>query len=107
MLWPEPRSRYVRVRQAQDAQGNDRIAVGIAFCDDCCPSAGDACHPAVVEAVADAHSIHAVETAHERYRYWYSAQYGEWLQAHARDYLKLDEGAITALMAQWQKDVEA
>ena len=45
--------------------------------------------------------------AKQRYAYWFTEAYGDWLVAWLRDYAKLSAEAIAAMMARWRVDCQA
>ena len=99
LLWPLPDSRYALIRhEGKDSLGQrsvSMLASGISYCATCVPV------PTVVPGGIE---VVEMEPAKERYANWYTPKHGEWLRAHARDYLKMDEQAMTALMGQWERD---
>ena len=104
LLWPLPTSRYASVLTARDDRGNSHLAPGIGYCGGCAPALHAAPGPELAALVPGALVVALVEEAGTRYAHWYTPGYGEWLRAHARDYLELDEMAIGRLMAQWEAD---
>jgi len=103
LLWPKPDSVYAGIRhEGLDSHGErsqSLIAAGISYCPSCAPAVGErsAAVPGAIEVVE-------LERARERYARWYTASYGDWLRAHARDQLRMDDVAITKLLKQWEDD---
>jgi hypothetical protein len=108
LLWPMPDSVYAGIRhRSVDSLGRatvSAIAVGIGFCGPDAPRVGDVPHPNLAADLPGAIEVVEVETAKERYAHWFTPGFGEWLRAHARDYLKMDGVAIDKLMEQWKGD---
>ncbi len=103
LLWPKPESVYACIRhEGLDSRGersHSLIAVGIGYCPACAPSVGT-----VTRDVPGGIEVVELERAAVRYANWYTPRHGEWLRAHARDQLKMDDVAITKLMQQWEDD---
>jgi hypothetical protein len=103
LLWPKPESVYACVRhEGLDSTGQrsrSLVAVGIPYCPGCAPKVGD-----LSLAVHGAIEVVELERAKTRYASWYTPKHGEWLRAHARDQLKMDDVAIEKLLKQWEAD---
>lgn len=104
ILWPSPLSRYVAVLTARDAEGKRHLTPGIGYCAPCCPPVGGIPPEELLAAVPNCTTVAEIEMAHARYAQWFTPGFGEWLKAHAKDQLKMEEGAITRLMDQWERD---
>ena len=103
LLWPKPESVYACVRhEGLDSTGSaharsSRSAFPIAR--GARPRSGD-----LSLAVHGAIEVVELERAKTRYASWYTPKHGEWLRAHARDQLKMDDVAIEKLLKQWEAD---
>lgn len=104
ILWPAPLSRYVAVLTERDAQGQRHLTPGIGYCAACCPPVGGTPPTELLAAVPRCTTVAEIEMAPARYAQWFSDGFGVWLRAHARDQLKMDDGAIDKLMGQWETD---
>jgi hypothetical protein len=105
LLWPFPTSIYAGIRHggldSRNQPTQSSIAVGIGFCQLCAPVVGQI---NLNVDVPNAIEVVELESAKSRYAFWYTPGFGEWMRAHARDYLKMDDVAITKLMKQWEED---
>lgn len=100
ILWPNPTTLYARV------QCDVGTIVGICHCADCRPVVGASCHTDVQMLRPDATVVTGIDTAWDRYAYWFTKTYGEWLRAWLGDELHLDEPEKDALLAQWAEDAK-
>ena len=98
VLWPDPSTRYVRVKVPAGE------IVGLCYCANCCPAVGAPCHSDTQLIRPDATVVVGVETAKERYAYWYTKTYGDWLKAWLSEELHLDEPECQRCVAQWDAD---
>lgn len=89
LLYPRPDSVYARVRLL------DGVMPGIAFCAEHAPAIADRWGDGLVE---------ALELAPDRYRRWYTDQFGTFLRAWLTDELHCDEGVMHAVLEQWASD---
>lgn len=101
ILWPRPWSRYPVFETA-----NGDEAVGIGFCA-MCPL-----EPPVVTANGSplvlTSTVLRVESAHSRYAFYYTPEYGVFLRTWLRDEIELDKqraGLIDETLAEWARDV--
>jgi hypothetical protein len=114
-LWPRPSSLYpVFATEHGEVRG-------IAFCASCCPAVNDRGPTEVMAGMWDGpkrlatvpvsvgHCL-AVQTARERYDYWYSDTFGTWLRAWLKDELNVDlikSGLLEEIVAEWNIDRSA
>ena len=118
ILWPDPTTRYARVRIHVEPTGEDRVAVGLNFCAECSvephtqgilpalATNARARTGVVGEALArvpDA-TVLEWESAGDRYQGWFTETYGTWLRAWLHDYARLEAPAADAIVAQWEAD---
>jgi hypothetical protein len=115
LLWPRPSSRYPIF---EDALGH--AVRGVGYCGACCPEVGAEGPETLTASIWDQDSGQrvatlpirigacvAVETARERYRYWFTPRHGDFLRAWLRDHVDLDKvrvGLIEDTMAEWEQD---
>lgn len=104
ILWPAPLSRYVAVLTARDAKGQRHLTPGIGYCVTCCPPVGGEPPAELLAAVPNCTTVAEIELPAARYAAWFTSGFGDWLRAHAKDQLKMDDGAIEKLMRQWETD---
>ena len=100
ILWPDPTTLYAQVSCLVGT------IVGICYCSECCPQVGAPCHADTMMLRPDATTITGIDTAWDRYAYWFTRTYGEWLRAWLSDELHLDEPEKDTLLAQWEADAQ-
>lgn len=87
LLFPRPDSVYARCQRPTG------IAPGIGFCAAHAPSRGD---------VVELGPVVYVDGAAERYRFWFSDRYGDFLRPWLVDELALPEHEADSVIAQWE-----
>lgn len=116
ILWPEPTTRYLTYELGQT------LINSVCACPCCDCTVGAPIHRNAkaqlfqglaqsadrpmnyaVKDIETAKLIGAV-TARQRYSYWFSEAYGDWLKAHLRDYFKLPDVEAKKVVDQWEKD---
>lgn len=105
-LFPDPTSQYALV------QTEEGLAVGIGYCAGCAPAIGE---PGPVGLTVNGRplgpcTVVRLDAAPERYAYWWSAKYGDWLVAWTRELCvdhKLPEDTFAPILATWRDDREA
>lgn len=113
LLWPRPSSRYPIFATAEG-----HSVKGVGYCAACCPAV-DAPGPATLTASvwADGHrtatlpirlgAVESIETAHQRYTYWFTPAHRDFLRIWLRDHVDLDTvraGLIEDTLTEWAID---
>ena len=116
VLWPAPDTRYLTYELGQT------LVNSVCACPCCDCKVGDPMHrnakaqlfqglaqapdrPAgYTPADIDKATLIGAVVARQRYSFWYTDAYGDWLKAHLRDYFKLPDVEAQAVVAQWEKD---
>lgn len=105
-MWPDPTSVYAILETPEG------LAVGLGYCAGCAPQIGDdgPLHAMVNGRPLGPTRVLALDLAPDRYRYWFSDRYGDWLLAWTRELAvdhRVPESTYAALREQWREDREA
>lgn len=93
LLWPDPASTFATCRIGE------AVAPGIPVCAVC-----SLLRPSEIDGLG---SIVALVPASERYRYWFTTNFGVFLHAWLSDHLELEDVQVANVMKAWHTDVDA